>query len=283
MPLRWMLVTLLTTSCAAQMQSTDSAQETPAPAATTSATTQPSATSVPAGASEVPTEDLLDAMEKLGVEMKTLKADVAMTDTDEATGDPSTRTGTIWLQRRGPGDTRGHVLFEKLEANHRIINDKIEYLLDGDWVTDRVYGRSANDPAGKRETRRQVRKSGDKTDLLKLGEGPFPLPIGQPRETVHDQFEVTKLAPDDKEKPGLVGLELRPRESNRLSQRFHTINVWVDPHDAMPRVVETIDPNGGQSRSTKLTNVQINSGVTDQDFVLAPVGADWDKHEEPLK
>ena len=278
MPLRWMLIMLAATSCAAQVQPDASAPATPSPAST-----QPAATSIPAGSTEVPTDELLDAMEKLGVEMRTLRAEVAMSELDAANGDDSTRSGTIWLQRRGPGDTRGRVLFEKLKANNRTVAEKIEYLLDGDWVTDRVYGRGANDPAGKRETRRQVRAPGDKTDLLKLGEGPFPLPIGQPREAVHAQYLVTKLPPDEADKPGLVGLELRPRETNRLSRTYETIVVWVDPNDAMPRVVETVDPNGGTARTTRLSNVKINADVTDADFTLPPVGDDWSVVTEAWK
>lgn len=266
-------VLLVASSCAAKPQAT---AEVP--------TTQPSATSIPVGASEVPTDDLLDAMEKVGVDMKSLKADVAMKESDPATGAESTRTGTIWLQRRGPGDTRGRVLFEKVNANDRIVLEKIEYLLDGDWVIDRVYGRGEGDASGKRETHRQIRKPGDKTDLLKLGEGPFPLPIGQSRDAVHEQFDVTKLLPDPTEKPGLVGLELRPRPSNRLSRRFEVINVWVDPHDAMPRVVETVAPDGGAVKTTTLSNVKINEGVTDADFTLPPIDEkEWTVTTEPFQ
>jgi hypothetical protein len=268
---------LIASSCAAKQQPAA------APDPLSPASTQPSATTIPAGASEVPTDDLLDAMEKVGVELRSLKADVAMKETDAASGDDATRTGTIRLQRRGPGDTRGHVVFEKLTANGRIIMEKIEYLLDGDWVIDRVYGRSPQDQAGKRETRRQIRKPGDKTDLLKLGEGPFPLPIGQPRDAVEEQFVVTKLPPDETARPGLVGLELRPKESNRLSRQYETITVWVDPHDAMPRVIETVAPDSGPVKTTTLTNVTLNEGVTDTDFVLAPVDADWTVVTEPYK
>lgn len=268
------IVLLIASSCAAKPQAVEPA----APAST-----QPSATTIPAGATEVPTDDLLDAMEKVGVEMKSLKADVAMKTDDPASGEDSTRSGTIWLQRRGPGDTRGHVIFEKLVANDRIIMEKIEYLLDGDWVIDRVYGRSADDKSGKRETHRQIRKPGDKADLLKLGQGPFPLPIGQPRDAVHEQFQVDKIPPDDVNHPGLVGLVLQPRETNRLRRQYETITVWVDPTDAMPRVVETIAPDSGTVKTTTLTNVKINEGVTDADFVLAPVGDDWSVVKEEYK
>src|SRR5688500_11691611 len=84
MPLRWMLIMLAATSCAAQVEPTATAPAAPTPAEQPA--TQAAATSIPVGSSEVPTDELLDAMEKLGVTMKTLKADVAMSDINTSTG-----------------------------------------------------------------------------------------------------------------------------------------------------------------------------------------------------
>lgn len=279
-------VLIAATSCSARQ--TPPAATQPAPADTTPVV-------VPADVSTVDptTNDLLDRMHTLGETLTSLRANIDMTTEDAITGVPSSRLGTFLLQRHADGDSRAHVLFEKLIVDDgvkpRIIPEKVEYLLEGDWVTDRVYGRGDSDPSGKRETRRQIRKPGQKVDLLKLGEGPFPLPIGQPRDSVCAQFEVTRL-PDDPEKPGLIGLELRPREETRLARRFHQIILWVDAKDAMPRIIETInaetqfvpDPQnpgtskpelvaGAESKKTTLSEVKINEPVTDADFKLPPI------------
>ena len=286
---------VLGTSCAAQ--TSPAARETSpdaAPAAPKDAPAEParSGTGVDA-AEDVSTNELLDRMHTLGQTLTSLRANVEMQTTDDITGDDSSRTGSFLLHKRGEGDTRARVKFDKLiiddAGQKKTILEKIEYLLEGDWVVDRVYGRSANDPGGRRETHRQIRKPGEKVDLLKLGEGPFPLPIGQPRDSVRAQFEVTRL-PDDAEKPGLVGLELRPREETRLARRFHQIVLWIDPADAMPRIIETVnaeiqtrpDPAnpgrsiaelapGTESKRTTLRDVQINQPVTDDDFKLDPI------------
>ncbi len=247
----------------------------------------------PAASDDVSTNDLLDRMYTVGHSLTSLDASVEMETTDNIAGNTSARTGTFLLQRMGDGDSRARVKFERLVIDDgekkKIIPEKIEYLLEGDWVTDRVYGRSPNDPGGRRETHRQIRKPGEKVDLLKLGEGPFPLPIGQTRDAVRAQFEVTRL-PDDKDKPGLIGLELRPHEETRMARRFHQIIIWVDAKDAMPRVIETVsaemsvvpDPEhpgatrvqiepGPESKKTTLGDVKINAPVTDADFKLEPV------------
>jgi hypothetical protein len=41
-----------------------------------------------------------------------------------------------------------------------------------------------------------VLRPGEKVNLLKLGEGPFPLPIGQKRDDVKRQFDVTLAKPE---------------------------------------------------------------------------------------
>jgi outer membrane lipoprotein-sorting protein len=236
----------------------------------------------------LPTGELLERMHHLGQTLSSLRADVEMQTDDAQTGNLSIRSGTFLLERRPDGDSRARVVFDKLinddGMQRKIINEKVEYLLDGDWVIDRVYGRSPNDPAGRRETHRQIRKPGEKVDLLQLGQGPFPLPIGQSPDSVRQQFEVTRL-PDDPEKPNLIGLELRPREQTRLARQFHQIVIWVDQADAMPRVIETVsaenfvDPQTGkpelvagtESKTTVLSEVKINAPVAEADFKLEPI------------
>lgn len=278
------VVATLAVSCAAR-------QTQPANIDTPSGTT--STVAVP-DTREVSTNDLLDQMQKLGDTLTSLRADIDMQTTDGQSGERSSRVGSFLLQKRGEGDSRARVSLNKLiveddEDRKKIIPERIEYLLEGDWVIDRVYGRGLNDPGGRRETHRQIRKPGEKVDLLKLGEGPFPLPIGQPRDSVRAQFEVTRL-PDDPEKAGLAGLELRPREETRLARRFHQIVIWIDLKDAMPRIIETVsasvelDPSTGkqtaipgtETKKTVLTNVKINDAVTDQDFKLEEINVkEW--------
>ena len=75
-----------------------------------------------------------------------LRADIDMQTNDAQSGDESSRTGSFLLQKRGEGDSRARVTLNKLivedDDKKKIIPEKIEYLLEGDWVVDRVYGRA---------------------------------------------------------------------------------------------------------------------------------------------
>lgn len=247
---------------------------------------------VPAFAQTRPAADdaAIDAMlvrlDDVGQKMKTLRANVSMQTVDAISGGGSTRLGKVLLERRGEGDTRGHVDFEWLitgEKQDRRVKDRTEFLLDGDWVVDRVYRRPGDPDGGNRETHRQIRAPGTKTDLLKLDAGPFPLPIGQPPEVVKRQFDLKELPPDAK-KPGMAGLELKPKETNSLSKRFGSIAVWLKEGEALPTVIETTDREESQMQTTTLTNVELNAPLTDADFKLAPVDEkDWTITREPFE
>ena len=238
----------------------------------------------PTTAPAVDVDATLDRLHDVGATLTSLRADVTMATSDAATGADTSRDGTILIERRGPGDTRGHVNFTKYQSGNRIVRERIEYLLDGDWVVDRVY-RKPGVPADvpNRETWRQIRRAGDKTDLLKLGAGPFPLPIGQPKETVREQFKVAP-APADPNKRGLTGIELTPREGTPLASKFHSILVWLKPGESMPSVIETYSPDESELKTTTLSNVRLNDGVTDADFKLDAFERpdEWVVVREPL-
>ncbi|MGH7214076.1 MAG: LolA family protein [Tepidisphaeraceae bacterium] len=222
-----------------------------------------------------PVDDILDALDARGDDLRDFTADVRLTETDTSTADERTRTGQVWFQNLPDGGGRVRVTFDKLEEGERIKDDKIEYLLDGQWLTDRNY-------AKEQQVRRQVLRPGERINLLKLGEGPFPLPIGQDKSDVHNQFDVKKV--DAAPAPaGTVRLQLIPRQETRLARRLATIDVWVDTQTHMPRRIEVLDPNQTTVRTTDLTHVKVNPGLSDPDFALPPIPERWTQLEEAFE
>jgi outer membrane lipoprotein-sorting protein len=228
-------------------------------------------------------DDILSAMDRRGKSLQTLAADVSLTEADTAQAVHTTRTGKAWLVRT-EADTKLRILFDRLrdsEKPDQIKLEKIEYLLAGEWLINRIY-------QNKKETHYQVKKPGDTTDVLKLGEGPFPLPIGQPADAVKSEFQVTRLPPattpaDGVAKPGTLVIELRPRPGTRLEPRFETITVWLDPATEMPVVVETLDKSGTTLRTSSFNNVLINQNVTEASLQLEPVNAgEWEVVKQQL-
>ena len=220
-------------------------------------------------------DQVLDMLDARGRTMNQFVADVTLSETDEATQVESQRTGHVWYQKR-QGNDRIRVTFDQKAEGKFVKADKVEYLLDGGWLWDRDYKRSI-------EVKRQVLRPGEKVNLLKLGEGPFPLPIGQPKEEVHREFVVSKGDPALEGPKGTSHVALKPREGTRLAKKFAQIDVWVDPQNQMPVRIEALDANETTRRTTELKNIKVNPepGLGDADFALPRVDeSKWELHTE---
>jgi hypothetical protein len=131
-------------------------------------------------------EQILDALNARGQGLKDFTADVSLTTSDALGGEhhQAGRQSLVSIQRRRRRAAANYFR-QKFFGAKQQPNSKVEYMLDKEWLGDRDYKR-------KIEIQRQVLKPGEKMNLLKLGEGPFPLPVGQPKEEVLKMFEVKK-------------------------------------------------------------------------------------------
>lgn len=220
-------------------------------------------------------DQILDALDARGRNLKSFVADVTLAEGDATLANEVTRRGRAAYQDSGDGRARLRVTFVERDTGTRVFDEKIEYLLEGGWLTDRDYQR-------KIEVRRQVLREGEKIDLLKLGEGPFPLPIGQKKEAVYEQFDVTKVKPDKDDPAGTVRVRLTPKPDGQFARKFEEIDVWVDPRTNMPARIDTVE--GETVRTTELTNFTVNPkpALRDEDFRL-PAIEGWDRHQEPFR
>jgi len=218
-------------------------------------------------------DEILQALEARGQELHDFTANVTLTSTDLNTMDAPVRDGKVWFQSQPSGDTRIRVTFDKLTVDGKPGRaDKTEYLLEKEWLIDRNYNK-------KQEIKRQIQRPGEKTNLLKLGEGPFPLPIGQPPADVRKQFEVQQVDPkqdvEGDPPPNTLRLQLTPHEGTRIANKFSRIDVWVDVSNSMPRRIEVTDRNETMIQTTDLLDLKLNKGIDDADFELSKIGDDW--------
>ena len=207
-------------------------------------------------------DQILDALDARGKNLNDFTAKVSKTDTDSNTGDELKLSGTIRMQRLPGDDARLRVLFDRKQRNDKAPTaDKQEYLLAKGMLIDRDYGQ-------KIEIARQVLKPGQKMNLLKLGEGPFPLPLGQDKADVHKMFDVKKIDPGKDDPPGMIHAQLKPKPDTQFAPKFATIDFWVDPATQMPVKIVTEDPNGTTTITTELKEIAVNTGLKDDDFKL---------------
>lgn len=242
-------------------------------AATTVAAPAASAGVLPADAS---VDQTLDALDAIGRDLKSFTAIVKLAEEDVIAQDTVVRTGTFVYQALGAGDSRLRVTFDTRIQDGASQPQKIEYLLDKGWLIDRNYAR-------KIEVNRQMLRPGEKVNLLKLGEGPFPLPIGQKKEDVHKQFEVKRIELAQGELKDTIHLQLTPLPGTRFERDFATIEVWVDQNSHMPVRIETEDKNVTTVRTTDLSDVKVGVQLGDGDFKLPEIPAnEWQRRDEPF-
>jgi outer membrane lipoprotein-sorting protein len=218
-------------------------------------------------------DQVLDALKIRGDTLGSFTADVKLTEVDQATADSSANVGRVWFQKRPNGDSRIRVQFTQRIEGDKTFAEKHEYTLADGWLTECDYQK-------KTEVQRQVVKSGEKINLLKLGEGPFPLPIGQDKQDVHRDFDVSMIPAAEDDPAGTVHLTLKPKPKTDLATRFSQIDVWVDRQSGMPVQIVTLDSSGERTQTTQLSDIHLNATLSDLDFAL-PQTQGWDVTQEP--
>lgn len=220
-----------------------------------------------ASASYAAVNDALDTLYTSGQSLKSLAADLSLENSSDL-GDKTTKTGSFVLQRVGDGDSRARVNFTQSKSGKRIFAERREYVLAGTDLIDRDY-------TAKKQVTRQIRKPGEKVDFFKLGEGPFPLPIGQSRADVLAQFDAAEEKNDDP--TALAVIKLTPKPKTAMADDFKWIRVTIDRQTKLPRVITTLSASAPERNTATLTNVRVNDAVKDEDFKLEPINPKgWD-------
>jgi len=243
-----------------------------APAATTAPTTTPARTAAEAGRVDA----LLDKLDARGKKLSDFTADLKLTTIDNSLGDESARLGHVAYQRKADGSARLRVVFDqKILGDNPPKKERLEYLLADGWLIERDYRL-------KKEISRQVAKPGEKVNLLKLGEGPFPLPLGQDKAEVHKLFTVQWIAPAEGDPAGSAHLQLVPRPDSQFSRKFQSLDVWVSADSDMPVRIQTVDRNGATTTTTDLSHVQVNTNPPEDTFRLEKLPEGWQRIDEPF-
>lgn len=221
-------------------------------------------------------EEVLTALDDVGKDLKSFSAKVTLREKDNISQDSSKRTGTAFYQLRPDGNARFRVTFTNREQDGLTQEQRQEYLLQDNWLTDRNYPK-------KHEARLQMAKPGEKINLLKLGEGPFPLPIGQSPKEVLRLFDVEKVAAAKDDPANTIHLRLTPKAGSEFARKFKTIDVWVDLTTSMPCRIDTLDANETMLHGTDLDDLRLNVALTEEYFALPPLAGDWQREEKPYK
>lgn len=222
----------------------------------------------------------LDKLEAKGKQVRSLQASVQYEKLDELIGEEQTRIGTVnYLSADPPTPTRFTILFKQFIVDDRVHNQQLEYVFDGKWLVQKDY-------AQKYYEKRQVVATNDPSGIDPLDiDGPFPIPLGQKRQSVLQRFNVMEVTDDATENPkGLIHLRLIPRKDVpefRGQKKFEQVDMWFDRVELLPTRV--VSDEGQAITTVTLKNIKVNQLKYDPKVfdISAPAGEGWKQEIKP--
>ncbi len=240
-----------------------------------------------ADAPEVPTldpaHDLLARLEVAASDLRKFQAEITYWKWDAALERQSIYQGRVLYQVQ-PGGTRRFAIaldFQIVNDRKRKINKR--YIFDGSWLIEIDFD-------AKLWLKRQIVPPGEHFDPLKLGEGPFPLPVGQPAKEVLARFVATSLgAPQDPtlakalaETP-IEGLMLVPRPGTQEAKDIRQAEIFYDPTLLLP-VGLCLTETSADRKTVLLRDPKRNQGVDEELLkVVEPDPKEWRIVVEPFR
>jgi hypothetical protein len=201
-------------------------------------------------------DDLLGALERTSVDMGSLRAQISYTREFLVAGDRQVRLGTVVYESIAGEDgaqarRRFGVHFDRLVVDRRVQEDRQTFIFDGEWYLEKRYEE-------KWCHKQQIVAPGERFDPLRIGEGPFPIPLGQRRADILARFDAELL-------PKLEGLDnateiafiegsgdayqlkLTPRTDLGAEGDFEEVRLWYgadEDGELMPVLARRIDHDG---------------------------------------
>lgn len=232
-------------------------------------------------------ETVLDRIERADSDLKDLQAKIKYSVVQLLKASPSDPDevenyfGTIKYLKRTE-TTQFYIHFEKWNDGTLWMTDPQQwYIFDGEWLTTAKEN-------GRTIEREQIVRPGEKTDLFKLGRGPFPLPFGQSKADMLEQFDVRLVPPSGDDPQTTDHLICNAKPDSKVAERFERIELFVSNDAGSPLLglpVQIIAyKRDGQTRETvAFEQIKKNKGLKPKrDFALPTLTRKWEMSERPL-
>lgn len=233
---------------------------------------------------EVDVERVLDQLEAQGQTLKDFTAAATMEKFEALTDEREIRRGRVVVV--GPaGATREIAIIfdETIDSTGRGSTDSRRFIFSAGWLSE-------FDVERKQVIRRQLARTGEAFDPLRVGEGAFPVPLGQPKADVLREFTVTSAAlptaPFFKslQSSDLIALRLVPRAGTAMARDHAAIVMVFEPATLAPKAVEVEALNGDRTR-VLLREGKLNAGLDAiaRALLAAPSTDGWKIDVRPLQ
>ncbi|HSW45895.1 MAG TPA: hypothetical protein VLM89_10020 [Phycisphaerae bacterium] len=235
--------------------------ETPAsqPATSSAPASQPATSSAPAPLDPA-LEAILDRLEKMGVRIDSIEADIEFIKIDPVLDDRQEYKGILRFKQLKP-NPRFFIRFDIFKHDGVTRHSKQWHVFDGQWYIEARESTSTI-------TKNEIVRPGETIEVFKLGRGPFPLPFGQTKSDILRHFTVrlVKSAPDDP--PNCDHLECTPLAGTDMARKYDVVHFLVDRKLDLPVRVETVEKQEGNRIIATFSNVKVNPGLVESQLNL---------------
>ncbi len=236
----------------------------------------PPAEQPPAPPTDPKVIEWLDKLEAAGQKIKSFQAAVHFRTFNFLTQDDQIRIGVV--KYMSGKSARFLIDFDKRVVNSALRPAGMQWVFDGSWLVEKNVDKKVF-------IKRQIVEPGGSYDPIRLGSGPFPLPLGNKRAEVLSLFHVTLIAPDKNDPPNTFHLKLVSRKDQpvkRNVQKFESLDIWYDSTTLMPARVYAKDDSANE-KTVNLTKIEVDklpAADADKIFDTTPPKADSGWHVE---
>lgn len=233
-------------------------------------------------------DDLLFALEDADAQIRALRADIRYTREFAIAGDVQVRDGQlVFASDPGRANRRFAIEFTRLIVGSRVDDEVKIIVFNGTWFVEKI-------PGDKQFFKRQVVPPGETFDPLKIGQGPFPIPIGQRRADILREYDAELLDSadglDDENLIDFAGdayqLRLTPIEVLADDAEFEEIRLWYSRDTLLPRLARTV-ASDGDIATVMLIGVALNNEADIDESVFSVESpaqdAGWDIDIRPWR
>lgn len=223
-----------------------------------------------------PVHELLDRLEKSATDLHSFTADIRYEKEDALLGRKELRSGSlIYKHDHATAEKSFSILFDRTIIDGVGRQETKQYIFNGRWLAE-------VDTQNKQFIKREIVAPGKALDPLKLGEGPFPLPIGQPKSEVLARFDVsqTKLPTEGllKDLKEVDGMLLVPKRGGREAKEFARVELFYDRATLLPVGIITVETND-ERKVIRLLNLKRNPDLSAEQLkrldVTEPDPREW--------
>ncbi len=229
---------------------------------------------------------ILDRLYNRDATLNDFVSKLTLTSTNSRTGEQKIFIGQVQYRKKD-GQTQLYVRFDMQKDDTGAMIDKNlqhDIVMDGRWLID-------SDGRNRKFTKQELVPPGNSYNPFKIGQGPIPLPIGQPKEEIMARFNVTLIPQTDKDPVNTAHLKLVPiNERYEQIYKMVQLDLWVDLANDLPTKVvrtepgEPADDGTRDTTSVLLKELQVNSGDARIPVMATPAaGSGWEIAIESYK